>query len=780
MEPRGLRFNALRSNCESAALAFVLAFAVGFAFGLEPRGSAQILDLSPPPTAPPLTVHPAAPTIAAIDLELARLTIARRAATGIEVELVDGLIALRRVTRALLASGIELGARPEVPSTRTGDKFGASDRLALGWRLHEARAEIAATLRRAITLGEADPRRNRIRELLRASAEAPPLVLSADADNAVDAAAAADAANAEARRLVAESLAPLACAAFLASDLPLPSIWPIARHGAPWLPPAIEADGSLRARAGTLAAEVDQLLDSHPLPSTILAARAALIDRRRAAAALALDAALIEATWLERRDQDELREDVLDALRPHGAAVPLPGAEHGSDLDTRDLEASDLEATAAILRQMSALRPMLAGSFKQLQPVIAALRNLGGSSPPSPAAPRTAPDAVPTAPADPARALATKQLILESLQRMIESREIEGRVRGADLADARQKLSLDHRATETALLRWLDRIVASPSPRTDPEIASLIGAHTQLVADLRRVARLDEWSASVAAASPALTGAVRGQLIKMIRWLVDPNRRPEAVQAIAQLDQQFSHFATLPAEDRLRRGALAARFGEEPTRAMLRAIESGRSAWVEAWSRGDGGSDASRELLAWTRLLRAIDAVDVMLDPSTRERIDSRLARYAVWALPSAAAASIAEEAIGPIRMLLERNQPPTEVELRRLEVITALPRLCATLDARLAPLAELLPSTAWAAMGSALERPPVEVWPRGRLQEFARLAVQARAWQDAVDDDEEIRTARRAHLDALADLLLRELGEWRGPIPTLRGWDGSDSAGSR
>jgi len=766
---------------------------VAAALAIGSRAPAQILDLSPPPAPPPLAVHPATATLAAVDLELERLTIARRAATGIEVELVDGLIALRRVTRALLVSGIALADQPEVHSA-SGRGFGASERLAQGWRLHEARAEIAAALRRAITLGEGDPRRDRVRALLRDSAEAQPLDLSADGPAPAT------------RMLVADALAPLACAAFLASDQPLPSIWPTTRHGGPWLPPATEADRSLRERAGGLAEQVDRLLDSHPLPATVAAARAALFDRRRVAAALALDAALTEATWLERRDQESLRGKVLDSLRPQGtspdrdipvngpnaADPPGPGAgpAPAADLDQRDLEASDLEATASILRQMTLLRPMLAGSFRQLQPVVAALRTLGGpataanpnllpNSPPH-SPPHSPPVAAPGPPPDLARGVATKQLILGSLQRMAESREIEGRVRGADLAEARQKLSLEYRETETALLLSLERIVASPSPRTDPGIASLVGAHTQLVGDLRRVARLDDWSASVAAAAPTLTAAVRGQLIKMIRWLIDPNRRPEAVQAIAQLDQQFSHFAAMPAEARLRQGSLAARFGAEPTQAMLRSIESGRAAWVEAWSRGDGGSDASRELLAWTRLLRAIDAVDAMLDPTTRDRIHARLVRFAAWSIPTAAVTAVAEEAIGPIRMLLERARPPTEVELRRLETITALPRLCVALDARLIPLDELLPSAAWAALGSALERPPADVWPRGRLGEFARLAVQSRAWHEGVDADEEPRAARRAHVDASADLLLRELGEWRGPIPTLRGWDGSDPEAGR
>ncbi|MFO0872751.1 MAG: hypothetical protein U0575_02100 [Phycisphaerales bacterium] len=351
----------------------------------------------------------------------------------------------------------------------------------------------------------------------------------------------------------------------------------------------------------------------------------------------------------------------------------------------------------------------------------------------------------------------------------------------------------------------------------DPDLVSLLREHRQLVDDLRRIGQIPAWTARLSAASPASADGVKRQIMKLVRWLVDPNRRPDAAQAVAQLERQAEMFTALPAEDRLRSGALNARLGGppavptdgpgrgaigEPSATLIDAIDRARSAWTESWSRGDGGGAAVTRMLALARVMRMIDAIDAIdsvdsvdtldahdaiegldtqLNAARRASIGAALERWPGWSVPIRAVAECARDAEDALRGLVATIAAggPKDDDLRSLERRLALPRLAVVCADRVGPALDAAPRGSLAALSGLAETPTSDAWPRDAGPMFDRLGLSARAWLAAPAGDPR-RATLRAAIDAAVDRMLRDLGEWRGPAPTLRGWDGSDPEGRK
>lgn len=709
------------------------------------------LDLTPQAPLPPIgSPHPTDATLSTLDVELARLRLARTVATERRLELVDAFIA----TRVLAASLLGFARRADGELVRPSPEQATA--AALGFRLAEARAPIDAVLRGA--LDRSDDGDRPIGELLRRFAAS-----SAPAAEALDRASG----ERELRAATAQAILPLAAAVSALARAPIANAWPIAVGDGSLAivtpPPELPA---LRARIESL-----KLADDGRAALTeCVQERATAGDafgrrrdgQRRAAAAALID--LLEASSAAEFLNDSQRS--MFEQRATRIAADLVDDAKVAEAVGRAAESGE---SARVLAALTAVREELGEQFRLIAPLAALLDRIDE---------QVDPDATP-----PPRA--AKRAIVAALERIAAQRSLEVEVRGPELVEAKRALLVQYRQTEASLLRSLGRLAESMGIDSDPDLVSLLREHRQLVDDLKRLDELQEWSRRVAQSSPTRADAVRAQLGKMMRWLVDPNRRPDAAQAIAQIERQAELFAALPAEDCLRRGELDGWLAADASKGLADAIAAARTAWADAWARGDGGGAAVTRMVALLRTMRLVDAVEAFAPGGgapRRATLDATLERWAGWSVPMAAVEAVAEAEADALRALVGTIAAggPRDADLKSLERRLALPRLAIVSADRVGPALASAPRGAIAPLSAVTEPPLADAWPRGAVDELAMLGLYARAWKAAADaenhaekgdDADELRTA----VDAIADRILRDLGEWRGPVPTLREWDGSD-----
>jgi hypothetical protein len=453
---------------------------------------------------------------------------------------------------------------------------------------------------------------------------------------------------------------------------------------------------------------------------------------------------------LERARREAFENHVVSLAAGLAASSPLAAPDALALLG-----AGEAGATARLLTRAEAARNALGEASRTLSALPPLLLRLDT---------QVAPDASPP----PWR---SKRAVEALLAELVESRALEVGPVSPPLAAARKALLVEIRKTEKSLVDSLDAVLEAPSLTTDPAIASLVRSHRLLVQDLRWLSTIPEQARSLAAFDPADSTALEQALIRrfndLAADLTDHARRPDALQARAQLSRQIEAFSALSAEHAEREPLMTALLGAAQWAQIRQALTEARREWARGWATDERGSGGARRLLTLYRMLRCAEAAAVLGDDVHRAALAEALARWSGWAIPPDAL----REAVESSRDLpggLSGEDSPEERRIRQMEQETALARLALWLAPLVTPALGTHPNPAVALLGPLAASAPPEAWAQEHLESLARLAVLARAWLDAGGNDAAADPLREA-LNLEANTLLHQLGEWRGPIPTLR-----------
>jgi hypothetical protein len=562
-------------------------------------------------------------------------------------------------------------------------------------------------------------------------------------------------------------LEPLAGAITLLGGGLIESHWPRAsevvvpgallRSPAPEAPPPAVTLGALRAGVTgaplrddirvTCEEIVDFLERGAAFPDLAPAAReyGALLAR-----AIDLAAAREDASWLTRDQRDHLDERLHQALLLFRDPATR---ERGREKLNR------LESTRQMILRIS----VLSRRGVDLESIRAGVLSL---------------DEMASDPA--AEQLSRQQLarVRQVLDRMIAFRELEKVSLRREMRQVEQQLRRRYLEAEDALVRDLETLAANPGALADPAFSSLLSDHAQLLEDLERMRRMPQWVEAIAAMNDQADGPFGGQARKMSQWLLDDNRRPDAIRAIDQFEQQLALFAALPFEEELSRPSpeLAAVTGGREGE-LLAVIRNGRHDWAAEWGQGNAGGGAAARMLALHRLLQAIaDVVELgrLGDDA------SALNRWAAWFMPRGAETQTIDELRNRLKLATDAavsgDGERLLRQLDRMDQELPVVRLVGRLAKVLAPSLRSLPTGAAAAMGQSIKPPPPDAWWLERRTELADLCRYAMERDHAgAQGETELESRLSGFINALADDLLRAVGERRGGPPTLIGFDGSD-----
>ena len=361
-------------------------------------------------------------------------------------------------------------------------------------------------------------------------------------------------------------------------------------------------------------------------------------------------------------------------------------------------------------------------------------------------------------------------------ERMLAYRLIDAAPPPSDLAPIRRQLEKNYQQAEQSLVEDVAKIAVDDDAMARPEFSSLVINQQQYLEDLRRVDLVPGWLETARLIRPRATGALGNQCRRLCQWLLDVNRRPDAVLAMDQLEQQFGLFYPLPFETELRAGVA---FVVEATGAqhqqLARAIDEPRQRWIFSLSRGDGsGEDANRMLLLY-RLMRTMSDLAAL---GAMDADGSLLNRWSAWELGSDVFARAAGDL--PTRMKLAvaaavgGNDTALREQLDRIDDSAPLVKLVGRLSSIGSDSLAALPDGGAGVCGQLAFAPREDAWMIGRRVALAGACRYAMELEHArMRGDEPLAEAIAAYVNAVADDLLDQLGERRDPLPTLVGFDG-------
>ena len=364
------------------------------------------------------------------------------------------------------------------------------------------------------------------------------------------------------------------------------------------------------------------------------------------------------------------------------------------------------------------------------------------------------------------------------LARMLAYRDLGKADLRRDLTVVERQLDLHYQQAEKRLLTEIEMLTTNPGALADPAFASLMQDQQNYLSDVQRVRTLPAWVETMRLVDPDSAGPFHQQTRKMATWLLDTNRRPDALQAMEQFEQQLGLFWPLPFEAELRSAAPAAL---EATGGMheqlLRVIDSTRRDWARAWANGDAGSAEANELLLLHRLLQTMADTAHVLDHSTAP---VALNRWAAWELSAPALARSASDLPGRLKLAThaanEERFDALAQQLSEIDRDAPVAKLLGRLAQVVGPGLADLPDTAIGPIAELTLPPPRDAWWLRKRDELATLCRY-------INEAEYARSTKRGELleeltifvNSRAEDLLAELGERRSKIPTLIGFDGSD-----
>ncbi len=338
-----------------------------------------------------------------------------------------------------------------------------------------------------------------------------------------------------------------------------------------------------------------------------------------------------------------------------------------------------------------------------------------------------------------------------------------------------------YREAESALLEDIVTIASQPAAAADPAFQSLMVDQRQYLDDLRRLRAIPSWIEELAALHAECGSTFFVQSRRLSQELIDPNRRPDAVRALAQFERQLELFRSLPSEAAIRAGeAFACEVIGRWRAPFLVQIDNQRRQWAKAWGEGDAASPAAQMLMLLAWLGERIDDASIMGRLGTRSAL---LNRWAGWELPAgsldAALVELRRRLEPAIVSAVRGDARSLRRQLEALERDSATAILVAQLLQELeAPLREL-PSGGVGTLGQLLF-PPTSA-SRGR-QRRAELALICRYLAEAAQAGSGGTTARSVELNRFVDLraarLLESSAVSRGSVPAIPGWEGSAEGG--
>jgi len=359
----------------------------------------------------------------------------------------------------------------------------------------------------------------------------------------------------------------------------------------------------------------------------------------------------------------------------------------------------------------------------------------------------------------------------EVVDRMIAFRELPPAELRGDLAVTERKLERAYTAAEEALIDRIGRIVSSPDALADPQLVSLLSNQKQYLDDVRRVRAAPEWIKQFRALDERLGEGLERQVRRLSAWLLDPARRQHAVLALGQLESQMNLFPQLPFEERLRSGDVtASAVTGDRQEELLRAVESRRREWAQAWAtRGAGGEPANRMLL----LFRLTQAMEDLSEVAALGGDAGALNAWAAWELETRSVAGAVSDAPNRLRLATQSAISDNDDELRRqlnrIDDKATLAKLIGRVARAIGPAVEDLPGGAVGSLGQLVHPPDRGDWMIRHRPEVANVCryTLERAFARRTDRGD-VADASAAYVDALAADLLHVLGEQREPIPSL------------
>jgi len=474
--------------------------------------------------------------------------------------------------------------------------------------------------------------------------------------------------------------------------------------------------------------------------------------------------------WIDRNDRARLTLLALRTLE-----------WMSDDAIDRVTEAVDgIASTAGLLDSMERLRIADSGRFRRVVVIGRILRRIDD---PDLIWPEGDPGEGGTSRTDPRTG---KQLLRQLVMRMAETSGEDVRADSPAIAEALRELGRERRRVENVLMTTLDELADRPDAATDPRLAAMFAAQRQLHDDLRRMSAISEWAPRLALGDQERASAIRRQLEKMLRWLRDPNRRPDAERAIRELERQLEAFLELPGESLLAEGSLPALANPRRAQEAINTINAARNAWSSEWSRGHGSGPATATLWRWHRLLTIALAVETIRDEQRRARwmrgAGLRLAAWPDWNVPDRLVVRAAEASVDDLRAALREPDPSTGRRqrgpdpLRRAEHRAALPRL-AMVVAELLLLAESGARPAAELSFAALLPAPEDALLESERPALLSLGLAALEHADAEGADAD---AWAEYLRALSDDLVDRIAPPRRHPPALHGFDGGDPTAVR
>jgi hypothetical protein len=719
--------------------AFTFCLMILFAVG----GAAQVINLDPSPPLPVFDEFTRAAELAAeLEAEAATLITASEAAGVITRAGLDAQASLRLIAIDLLR-GADRNGEAASPAVLAAARL-AESRRSIDSAIQSASVQLEA---KATSTTEEDQRRiARALELLRQFNERSiEVVRRADLDN-----------PASLDQSLAMAFAPLAEA------IPFE---PAARDRTPWpQPTAAQPDGSRRDLRPLIAAApvsddvrnhlsaiVDALDRGGEFPDL-----APLVQQYVAVVHRAIDfAKTIEASgFLDKAATDMYSTRLSEAIATFRE-------KRTRDIGLRRLDRLDASANAlhsiATLQQGAA--PQDASLAIAVDALLAADNEMANEAESAQARDR----------------LATFTAIVD---RMAAFRELSTEKLKGDLRTAQRDLTKAYTAGESSLLTELKAIAIDPGAMSDPSRATLIAGHAQSLEDLKRLTRLNTWIDSIGGIRPSAMNGFSNQVRKMSQWLLDPNRRPDAVAAMEHFEQQLAMFLPVPFEMQLRQGdpvAAAAAGGRHAN--LIAEIERQRGIWADAWAKGDGTAAAANRMLLLFRLTQSLQDLSELVEASRAADPAALLNRWGAWQMPSAAVAP----AVGtiPARLKLavesaiERDDTRLERELNAIDHDVPLAKLIGRLANRLRAELPGEANPAGETMRLLMTPMPPDAFLASKRKEIAKLC------RYAMELDFARRTGRverteplHRYVSGLADELLNELGERRTRIPVLTGFD--------
>ena len=446
--------------------------------------------------------------------------------------------------------------------------------------------------------------------------------------------------------------------------------------------------------------------------------------------ALDLADALRDAGWLE----PEQRAACIDRLQEALVIFRDPATRQDG---VRRLER--LAALREILARVSGLSSSLPGSRVDLEPIQIAFAAAVGD-----------------------HAGERVDMLLAALDRMIAYRQLERAALARELRVVHRRLDDRYRASERALLAAIPAVTTSPDAFSDPALVSVVADHKQYLEDLKRLQKLPKWVNAISRIQPRAAGAFSGQVRRLSQWLLDPNRRPDAIRVLDRFERQLQAYYPLPFEEALRRGeeeaviatgGLHLRFAD--------TIDRQRRRWAEAWAAG-GGPDADDRMALLLQLTQTMaDTVEVL-----RLGGDGLLLnRWAAWELAAEGTAKSASDLPNRLKLAtaaaIDDDPEGLQRQLDRIGAEAPPAMLMGRLTALLADELNGLPSDALSIMGQSVGPPPPGAWMLDRRREIAdlcRYAMEHDYARSRGSDDLADRLA--AHVNGLAVELLAHLKE--------------------